>query len=85
MAVVAVKVPVVEPWATLTDGGSVNPDIPLLLSITTAPPVGAGCESVTAQLLTACGPKVVGLHWREVIPGLATTSRLKLRLKELPL
>jgi hypothetical protein len=83
VAVVAVKVPIVEPWATLTDGGSDNPEIPLLLSVTTAPPVGAGFESVTVQLLVAFEPTFVELHCSE--DSTEAAVRLKFTVCDEPL
>jgi hypothetical protein len=83
VAVFAVKVLVVEPWATVTEVGSVNPDIPPLLSATTAPPVGAGFESVTVQLLVAFEPKFVELHCSE--ESAEATVRLKFTVCDDPL
>jgi hypothetical protein len=83
VAVAAVKVPVVEPSATVTEVGSVNPDIPLLFSVTTAPPVGAGFESVTVQLLVAFEPKFVELHCSE--ESTVATVRLKFTVCDEPL
>jgi len=83
VAVVAVKVPVVEPWATVTEVGSVNPEIPLLLSVTTAPPVGACLESARVQLLVAFEPKFVELHCSD--ESTDPTVRLKFTVCDEPL
>jgi len=46
---VAVNVAVAAPEATVTDAGTVRSPL-LLLMLTSAPPLGAPCESVTVQL-----------------------------------
>ena len=61
--VVALKVPVVAPAATVIDAGTVS-TVLLLVSVTAAPPVGAACVNVTVQVLDAFCPKLVGLHAR---------------------
>jgi hypothetical protein len=49
-SVVAVKVAVVAPAATVTDAGTWATDVSLELSVTTAPPVGAGPLSITVPV-----------------------------------
>ena len=51
-AAVALKVAVVDPAVTVTDGGTVS-DALLLASVTLDPPAGAVWVSVTVQVLTA--------------------------------
>jgi hypothetical protein len=58
-AAVALKVAVVAPAATVTDAGTVS-EVLLLASITLEPPVGAVWVSVTVQVLTALGLRLVG-------------------------
>ena len=60
-AAVALKVAVVAPAATLTEAGTVS-ELLLLASVTLALPVGAIWVSVTVHVLTALGPRLVGLH-----------------------
>ena len=65
--VVALKVAEVAPAAMMTDAGTVRADL-LLDTITVAPPVGAGAERVTVQLLDELGPRLVGLHASDETP-----------------
>ena len=81
--VLTVNGPVVDPAVTVSVAGRVNPDSPLAVRFTTAPLEGAAFDRATVQLLAVFGPKVVGLHWREVIT--AGAARLTLTLCELPL
>jgi len=60
-AAVALKVAVLEPAATVTDAGTVS-DVLLEPSVTVEPPVGAGWERVTLQVLTPLWPRLVGLQ-----------------------
>jgi len=50
VVVVAVNVAVVAAAATVTEAGTVKAAL-LLLSVTLAPPVGAGCVNVTVHVL----------------------------------
>ena len=59
--VVALKVAVVAAAATVTEAGTVRTAL-LLVRVTRAPPVGAGFDSVTVQVLEELGPRLVGLH-----------------------
>ena len=78
--VVALKVPVVAPAATVIEAGTVN-TVLVLVSVTAAPPVGAACVSVTVQVLEAFCPKLVGLHASEdTVTG---ATRLTVALAEL--
>src|SRR5580704_3725098 len=68
-AAVALKVAVVAPAATVTDAGAVSSAL-LLASVTLDPPVGAVWVRVTVQVLTALGPRLVGLQAKvEIRPG----------------
>ncbi len=78
--VVALKVPVVAPAATVIDAGTVS-TVLLLVSVTAAPPVGAACVNVTVQVLDAFCPKLVGLHAKDdTVTG---ATRLTVALAEL--
>ena len=74
--VLTVKGADVEPAATVTEEGMTSPDKPVLVKLTVAPLAGAALESVTAQLLLALAPSVVGLHCREEITAAAASVRL---------
>ena len=56
---VALKAALVAPAATVTEAGTASEAL-LLASVTLEPLVGA--VSVTAQVLTALGPRLVGLQ-----------------------
>jgi hypothetical protein len=58
---VALKVAVVTPAATVIDAGTVSSAL-LLPSVTVEPPAGAVCVKVTVHVLTALGPRLVGLQ-----------------------
>ena len=66
------KDPVAAFAATVTDPGTVNPESPVLLTLTTAPPDPAAFDSVTVQFPLAFAPNVVGLHCMDVITVDAT-------------
>jgi hypothetical protein len=59
--VLTVKVAVVAPAATVTLAGTVAADVLLLLSVTTAPPVGAAALSFTVPVEEAPPVTDVGL------------------------
>ena len=59
--VVAANVAVVAPTATVTDAGTVKFAL-LFVRLALAPPVGAGCVSVTVQVLDEFCPRLLGLH-----------------------
>ncbi len=61
VVVVALKLLVVAPAATVTEVGTVSA-VWLLLKDTAAPPVGAGLVSVTVHELVEFDPRLVGLH-----------------------
>ena len=61
------KDPVVAFAATVTDPGTVSPESPVLLRLTTTPLPPATFDSVTVQFPLAFAPKVVGLHCSEEI------------------
>ena len=60
-AAVPLKVAVVAPAVTVTDGGTVS-DALLLATVTLDPPAGADWVNVTVHVLTALCPRLVGLH-----------------------
>ena len=70
--VVALKLPVVAPAATVTVAGTVSAAW-LLLRATAAPPAGAALVSVTVHTLVAFGPRLVGLHPNEDTSTVATS------------
>ncbi len=55
------NVAVVAVAGTETDAGAVRAVL-VLVRVTDAPPVGAGFERVTVQVLEAFGPRLLGLH-----------------------
>jgi hypothetical protein len=59
--VVALNVAVVAAAAIVTDAGTVRV-VFVFVSVTTAPPAGATLVNVTAQVLEAFCPRLVGLH-----------------------
>ena len=59
--VVALKLAVVVPAATVIDGGKVRIGL-LLESVTAAPPAGAALLRVTVQVLAPFGPRLDGTH-----------------------
>jgi hypothetical protein len=67
---VAVKLPVVDPAATVTDPETGSNEL-LLESATTAPPLGAAAESVALQLVVCAVARLVGVHTRLVSVGVA--------------
>ena len=76
------KLAVVAPAATMTDAGTVSVVL-VLVSVTNAPPAGAALLNVTAQVLEAFCPRLVGLHASEDTTTGAT--RLTVAFAELPL
>jgi hypothetical protein len=81
-AAVALKVAVVAPAATVTDAGTVSAVL-LLASITLEPPVGAVWVSVTVQVLTPLGLRLVGLQARPDTRTPADANRLMVAVCEL--
>ena len=81
MAVVlALKVPEVDPAATVIEVGALKTEL-VFDSVTVAPPVGATLVKVTVQVLEAFGPRAVGLQAREETRTAAV--RLMVALAEL--
>jgi hypothetical protein len=70
--VVTVNVALVFPEDTVTLAGTVTADVELLESVTTAPAVGAGPESVTVPVEGEGPMTVVGLKVREFATGAVT-------------
>jgi len=82
VVVVAVNVAVVAAATTVTDAGTVRVAL-VFVSVTLAPPVGAGCVNVTVHVLEAFSPRLAGLQANEDTPTGAT--KLTVVLAELPL
>jgi hypothetical protein len=61
---VALKVAVADPAATVTDAGTVSAAA-LLDSVTLAPPAGAAWFNVTVHVLVELDPRLVGLQLSE--------------------
>jgi hypothetical protein len=81
-AAVALKVAVVVPAGTVTDAGTASA-VSLLASVTFEPPVGAVWVSVTVQVLTALGLRLVGLQARPDTRTPADANRLMVAVCEL--
>ena len=62
VAAVAWKLAVVEPAPTVTDAGTVKPDVLLFDRVTTVPPLGAAMDSVTVQVEADPDVSVAGVH-----------------------
>jgi hypothetical protein len=63
--VLSVKGAIVDPAATVTEGGKVSPVSPVPAKVTTAPFPEAAFDRLTVQLLVAFDPRVVGVHRSE--------------------
>ena len=74
--------PVVAFAATVTDPGTVSPESPVLLRLTTAPLAPAAFDRVTVQFPLAFAPNVVGLHCSEEIT--VAVARLMFALCDAP-
>lgn len=72
---VAVNVPVFEPAAIVREAGTVM--LPVDPSVTAAPPDPAAALSVTVQVVSAPGPRAVGLQVVEVIVGRAVATTME--------
>jgi hypothetical protein len=77
--VLTVKVPVVFPGVIVIEAGTVKAGSPLLLNVTVTVSCSA-FDSVTIHVAVEFGPRVVGVHCRDEIAGVA--ARLKLTLCE---
>ena len=80
--VVALNVAEVAAAATVTDAGTVSVAL-VFVSVTVAPPVGAGWVRATVQELEAFGPRLAGLQTSEETSTGAT--RVMVALAEAPL
>jgi hypothetical protein len=78
MPVLTVKVPVVDPAVTVAVPGTDKLVNPLLVKLIVAPPLGAGLDSVTVQLLLALAPNVVRLQLSDEITVVAARFRFTL-------
>ena len=76
--VLAEKVPVVEPAATVTEAGTVKAAGAVLARATLEPPAGAAFESVTVQVVEAFGARLAAAHCNDetVIVVGATSDRV---------
>ena len=64
VVVLAVKAPVVAAAATVIEAGTLSTGLELV-RVTAAPPAGAGCVSVTVQVLVEFCPRLLGLQASE--------------------
>ena len=80
--VVALKVAVLDEAATITEAGTERIAF-VFVSVTLAPPAGAGCVSATVQEADAFCPRLLGLQESDDTSTGAT--RLRVVLAELPL
>jgi hypothetical protein len=81
--VVTEKVAVVAPAATVTDAGTWAAAVLELVSVTTAPPVGAGPESVTVPVEGLLPTTEVGLTLtplRAAVAGVTVNVAVRLTL-----
>jgi hypothetical protein len=82
VVVVALKVAVIAPDATVIDAGTVKAALLSEIAIV-PPPVGAALLSVTVQVLEALGPRVVGLQLSDDTS--VDADRVIVAVAELPL
>ena len=78
--VVALNVAVVAFAATVTDVGAVNAGDPLFPNVTTTPPAGAVCESVTVHVALPFGDIVDAVHVKAFIVAGACSAMVALAL-----
>ena len=74
--VLAEKVPVVEPDATVTEAGTVKAALFVLASVTLVPPVAAPFDSVTVHVVEALDVRLVAAHCSEETAIGATSDRV---------
>jgi hypothetical protein len=84
VVVVALKVAEVAAAATVTDVGTVSVEL-VFVSVTLAPPVGAGWVKVTVQVVKELGPTLVGEQASEETRTDAVTVRVSGALPVPPL
>ena len=73
---VAVKLAVVAPAGTATEGGTDSAEGRLLPMAMLTPPLGAAKERVTVQLVVREASRVVAAHCREEMPGDAMMDKV---------
>jgi hypothetical protein len=81
-AVVAVKFAELAAAGTVTEAGTVSREV-VLARVIAAPPVGAGWDRVTVQVVEVFGPRLVGLHDKDETSPEA--AKLRVVVAELPL
>jgi len=80
---VALKIAVVAPEATRTEGDTVSRAL-LLASVTVVPPAGAAKLKVTVQLEAVLGYRVAGLQTTDEMLGMATIALVPRMARLLP-
>ena len=81
----AVKLAVVAPDATVTEGGTVSAVLLLSESVTVEPPGGAACDSVVVQVELPPELIVAGEHCNDVTVTVPVGVTVTTAVAELPL
>jgi hypothetical protein len=68
--------------ATVTEAGAVNAGDPLFPTVTTAPPAGAPCDSVTVQVALPFESNVEAVQVKALIAAAACRAMVALALVE---